>query len=85
MCELGLMREKKLIIFEDIEGFKEILTFDFIRNLLFNMDIIRLVNWHLNFIFDLLFNCVWDLDFLVDVVWFWNFDRVWTINWDYKD
>ena len=46
------------------------------------MDIIRLVNGHLNFIFDLLLNSVWDLDFLVDVVWFWNFDRVWTINWD---
>lgn len=50
------------------------LTFDFIRNLLFDMNIIRLVNGHLDFVFNLLFDGVWNLDFFVDWVWFWNLD-----------
>jgi hypothetical protein len=52
----------------DFEGF--FLSLSIINSiyLLLDLDGVRLVNWHLNLIWNLLLDGVWDLDLLVDWV-----------------
>jgi hypothetical protein len=47
-------------------------VFDFIWNLLLDLDGVWFVDWNLDLIWNLLLDFIWNLDLLVDWIWFWD-------------